>query len=66
MNRVICPGCGVDVAVENNGCDECGWEGSGNGRVMSVSEYLAMPSYPDGQGLNEVCSLFLRRVAGYE
>lgn len=64
MNIVVCPGCGEDAPHENSGCAHCGYENNNDGRLLTMGELLAKPSYPQPGALrlNDVCSAFLRRI----
>lgn len=65
---VICPSCGDDVQAQNNGCPHCGYQYTwpdGTGRILSVAEVLAAPSYPANGNLelNQVSPRFLARLS---
>lgn len=64
LNQVVCPGCGEDLPNDNVGCPHCGYEDNENGRILTLAEMLAKPSYPEAGALrlNDVCSAFLKRL----
>lgn len=64
LNIVICPGCGSQLSLDNQGCPDCGYENNEDGRLLSVAEILARPSYPEPGAirLNDVSPAFLRAV----
>lgn len=65
MNIAICPGCGADVPANNTGCISCGYENPADGRILTLQDLLAGPSYPAPGALclDAVCTAFLRRLA---
>lgn len=64
LNIVICPGCGSLVPLDNTGCAACGYENNDDGRLLTIAEILARPSYPAPGAirLNDVCPAFLKAV----
>lgn len=64
LNVVICPGCGSQVPLSNNGCPDCGYENNEEGRLLTITEILERPSYPAPGAirLNDVCPAFLKAV----
>lgn len=62
LNVVFCPGCGSRVPKRNRGCNHCGYENGIDGRLLTIAEILAKPSYPDRGAitLNDVCPAFLQ------
>lgn len=64
FNIVICPGCGSQMPLDNRGCTDCGYENNEDGRLLTVAEILARPSYPEPGALtlNDVSPAFIRAV----
>lgn len=64
LNIVICPGCGSQLAQDNRGCPDCGYENNDDGRLLTVAEILERPSYPASGAtrLNDVSPVFLKAV----
>lgn len=64
LNIVICPGCGTQLPQDNRGCPDCGYENNEDGRLLSIAEILARPSYPASNALrlNDVSPAFLQAI----
>lgn len=64
LDSVVCPGCGEKLTKRNTGCPDCGYEDGEHGRILTLAELAALPSYP-AQGaakFNEVSPKFLRAL----
>lgn len=63
LNIVICPGCGTQLPVDNRGCTDCGYENNEEGRLLTIAEIVARPSYPSGSAmrLNDVSPVFIEK-----
>lgn len=64
LNIVICPGCGSQVPLENQGCPDCGYENNEDGRLLTIAEILERPSYPERGALklSDVSPAFIQAI----
>lgn len=46
LNAVICPGCAEHLSPEVVACPRCGYEHPDEGRMISIGEMMALPSFP--------------------
>lgn len=64
LDSVVCPGCGEELRPANAGCPHCGYEDNDHGRILTLAEMAALPSYPT-QGaatFRDVSPKFLRAL----
>lgn len=46
LDSVVCPGCAVQLPLNNTGCKHCGYEDNDRGRILPLGSLAQLPSYP--------------------
>lgn len=64
LSDAVCPSCASLLRKDNTGCPECGYEDNVEGRILTLGEMLAQPSFPDkgAARYNDVSPAFLQAL----
>ena len=65
VSTVICPGCGIDLPLDNNGCNNCDWQwvfGENEDAPFRIPPVLEIALEQETSVLDNVSPLFLFRI----